>query len=173
MNGYTVYYAVSWAYSVINGLRDQNTLCDFYLVYLNAKQKGWSIMKCVPAPQTHTSCASNLHFKAMCPLCPACKLPHLYKYTHTHITWWLQHQKKYHTYAHKSPCMCVSSYRHSKISHTHTHRHKQFELVLAGPLYFRSLALLWRSTMFLSQCVGSNSVLLAAYWLFIYVIGLH
>ncbi len=92
----------------------------FYLVYLNAKQKGWSIMKCVPAPQTHTSCASNLHFKAMCPLCPACKLPHFYKYTHTHTAWRLQHQTQYHTYTHKRPCMCVFSFRHRKISHTHT-----------------------------------------------------
>lgn len=76
-------------------------------------------MKCVPAPQTHTSCASNLHFKAVCPLCPACKLPHLYKYTHTHRM--MTATPKNITHTHIKVPVCVYPHLDTVRYHTPTH----------------------------------------------------
>ncbi len=143
----------------------------FYLVYLNAKQKGWSIMKCVPAPQTHTSCASNLHFKAMCPLSPACKLPHLYKHTHTHTLHDGCTTKKniHHTYTHKSPCMCVSSFRHCKISHTHTAQIIWTSLGWSSIFPFPPSLVMKHPVFHLCLLAQTVFVLFVAFWLFIYV----
>jgi len=120
----------------------------FYLVYLNAKQKGRSIMKCVPAPQTHTSSASNLHFKAVLSSLP-CMQASSFIQVHTHHM--MTATPKNITHTHTKVPVCVYPHLDAVRSHPPTHRHKQFELVLAGPLYFRPLPFMWRSTMFLSQ----------------------